>query len=219
MSTTALCPYCRDTIGESVVWVRLCPSCSTPHHTACFEENGGCTVFGCSAAPPAEPKLSIETPDLHSSQPAPSIAVEAGIPLGFVKLPPNLHWGWVLAIEALTRGSFQLVWGLIQANWARKLSGKNTPMVLSTIHTASMLLGAVAMALDEGGIGGLLIFVAIICRIASVFSIRHAMEDYYNSVENIGLSMGGGMTFFFGVIYIQYHINRIARWKNTGVLS
>jgi hypothetical protein len=45
------------------------------------------------------------------------------------------------------------------------------------------------------------------------------MEEYYNTVENIGLSLSGGMTFFFNVIYFQYHINRIARWKKTGVLS
>lgn len=40
------------------------------------------------------------------------------------------------------------------------------------------------------------------------------MEEYYNSVENIGLSMSGLMIFFFGEIYIQFHINRIARGKN-----
>ena len=38
-------------------------------------------------------------------------------------------------------------------------------------------------------------------------------------VEDIGLSLSGAMIFFFNVIYIQYHINRIARWKKTGVLS
>jgi hypothetical protein len=51
------------------------------------------------------------------------------------------------------------------------------------------------------------------------FKIRDAMEEYYNTVEDISLSMSGVMIFFFGVIYIQYHINRIARWKKTGVLS
>jgi hypothetical protein len=27
------------------------------------------------------------------------------------------------------------------------------------------------------------------------------------------------MTFFFSTIYFQYHINRIAKWKQTGILS
>lgn len=28
-----------------------------------------------------------------------------------------------------------------------------------------------------------------------------------------------GMTFFFSAVYLQYHINRIARWKKTGELQ
>jgi len=27
------------------------------------------------------------------------------------------------------------------------------------------------------------------------------------------------MTFFFSTVYIQYHINSIARWKKTGILK
>jgi len=33
------------------------------------------------------------------------------------------------------------------------------------------------------------------------------------------LQMSGAMTFFFSTAYIQCHINRIARWKKTGVLK
>jgi hypothetical protein len=70
MSAEALCPYCRVAVAESEGSVVICTGCRTPHHADCFEENVGCTVFGCTAAPPAEPKLSIETPDLHSSLPS-----------------------------------------------------------------------------------------------------------------------------------------------------
>jgi hypothetical protein len=45
------------------------------------------------------------------------------------------------------------------------------------------------------------------------------MEEYYNSRENIALTLSGVMTFFFSSIYLQYHVNRIARWKKTGILS
>jgi hypothetical protein len=45
------------------------------------------------------------------------------------------------------------------------------------------------------------------------------MEEYYTSTENIGLTLSSPMTFFFSTLYIQYHINRLARWKKTGVLS
>ena len=55
--------------------------------------------------------------------------------------------------------------------------------------------------------------------IVANFKIKYAMEEYYNTVEDISLSMSGVMIFFFNQIYIQYHINRIARWKQTGILS
>ena len=157
---------------------------------------------------------------------APSLSGEAENVQEIVPLPPNLHWGWVLGLDVITRSLFNIIWALVQANWARKLSRKNTPMVLIAMYPAGIISGIVATAVgtasDQSGLGALgsvLIFAGLICMIAGVFSIRNAMESYYNNVENIGLSLGGGMTFFFGVIYLQYHINRIARWKKTGVLS
>jgi TM2 domain-containing membrane protein YozV len=64
---SAACPYCRAPIEQNEAQTVLCPGCGTPHHADCFEENGGCTIFGCSAAPAAEPKLSIAAPDLNAA--------------------------------------------------------------------------------------------------------------------------------------------------------
>jgi len=63
--SAAVCPYCRAVVEPESAQAVHCPGCGTPHHTDCFEENGGCTIFGCSAAPPTEPKLSIGSPDLY----------------------------------------------------------------------------------------------------------------------------------------------------------
>lgn len=70
MSGSAVCPYCRTAVEETEGNTLLCSGCGTPHHSDCFEENGGCTVFGCTAAPPAEPKLSIGATDLQAQQTA-----------------------------------------------------------------------------------------------------------------------------------------------------
>lgn len=42
-----ICPYCKTEIkeGEDVI---ACPACGIPHHRGCWEENNGCTTFGCS---------------------------------------------------------------------------------------------------------------------------------------------------------------------------
>ena len=43
------CPYDGEVgfIEEATV----CPSCNTPHHAECWEENGGCTTYGCKNSP------------------------------------------------------------------------------------------------------------------------------------------------------------------------
>lgn len=41
------CPYCRFPIkpGDQIV---VCPACQVPHHADCWEENQGCTTYGCT---------------------------------------------------------------------------------------------------------------------------------------------------------------------------
>lgn len=52
-----VCPYCRESITE--VNRTVCPACQTPHHEDCWQENRGCTVFGCEQAPAEEPKIAV----------------------------------------------------------------------------------------------------------------------------------------------------------------
>ena len=71
--TATLCPYCQGPISDSEEST-VCSGCETPHHKDCYEENNGCTVFGCQCAPPEEPKLSISTPDLMNASTATAAA-------------------------------------------------------------------------------------------------------------------------------------------------
>jgi GYF domain 2 len=138
-----------------------------------------------------------------------------------VALPPNLHWAIVLLLGVFTRQLFNMVWALVQANWARKLSGDNKALVLVAMYPAGMITGILTMALarNMAPLGGLFILGGAIIYLFGVFSIKAAMEEYYTSRENIGLQLSGAMTFFFSTVYLQYHINSIARWKKTGVLK
>ena len=42
-----ICPFCKTEIKEGDS-VKVCPACGIPHHESCWEENHGCTTFGCS---------------------------------------------------------------------------------------------------------------------------------------------------------------------------
>ena len=137
-----------------------------------------------------------------------------------IELPPNLHWSIVLILGLITRQLFNLVWALLQGNWARKLSGDNKPLVLVAMYPAAMVADSLTIILFQIRLlGNLLIIAGAIIYLVGVFSIKAAMEEYYNSTENIGLQMSGAMTFFFSTVYIQYQINSIARWKKTGVFK
>jgi TM2 domain-containing membrane protein YozV len=81
--TSAVCPYCRSEVdpdaGESSL---ICEGCGTPHHRECFEENNGCTLFGCSLAPPDDPKVQVTTGEVAYSTDAFS-AYAVSAPTGF----------------------------------------------------------------------------------------------------------------------------------------
>lgn len=42
-----ICPFCKTEITEADA-VKVCTACGIPHHEGCWEENKGCTTFGCS---------------------------------------------------------------------------------------------------------------------------------------------------------------------------
>jgi len=44
----------------------FCTACGMPHHEDCYQENGGCTVFGCPRAPADDPKLQVSYSDLNA---------------------------------------------------------------------------------------------------------------------------------------------------------
>jgi hypothetical protein len=157
-----------------------------------------------------------------------NIAVPAGAAFGATQAgpsatlnpPPNLHWGVLLAIGILTCQIFTVIWLFVQAAWVRKVRPNNRAVFYLIGYLVMFFLAGfieaegeptpVTIVLQLGGI--VLYFVA-------VFSMRRDLEDYYNTEENIGLSLSGVMTFFFAPYYFQYHFNRVNRWKQTGVLQ
>ena len=84
------CPYCR-TAFEADDAIVACSGCQTKHHADCLQENGGCTVFGCSQAPAEEPKISVSDRDLVSgapTQPPPSAPAYSFLNLSEPTPPP-----------------------------------------------------------------------------------------------------------------------------------
>jgi hypothetical protein len=138
--------------------------------------------------------------------------------------PPNLHWGLVLLFSLLSCGLFSAAWNLVQAAWMKKVAPQSTALyyyvagicVLAAIFFASF---EAAYTHSSHSVFRAMNLVYAILTLIGRFSLRSSLEQHYNSVEPMGLSLGVVMTFFFGDIYFQYHINNIMRRKYAGRLG
>ncbi len=60
-SASTTCPICQTLIGADEA-VRNCPECQQVHHKECWEEMGGCSTYGCPAAPANEKEAPAARP-------------------------------------------------------------------------------------------------------------------------------------------------------------
>ena len=126
--TATLCPYCQGPISDSEESI-VCTGCETPHHKDCYEENNGCTVFGCKCAPPEEPKLSISTPDLMNAgmataaAPALSTIAAPAMPPAAPPPPP----GRAMTTEELQQIAYRVVPSIFS-------SYEDTPAIVATLE-------------------------------------------------------------------------------------
>ena len=72
-----ICPFCKTEITEADA-VKVCPACDIPHHEGCWNENHGCTTFGCSQQNSVTQQV---TPEPQPTAPT-SICSNCGAPLG-----------------------------------------------------------------------------------------------------------------------------------------
>jgi hypothetical protein len=143
---------------------------------------------------------------------------------------PNLSWGLVLLFALFTCSLFMFVWNLILAAWLRRVQPNSralfyyaTATVLGVlqvvfgthaqthVHVGSMWTGSYYHVHPGSSLLG---FATWIVRLIARFNMRSELEQHFNGPEPVGLSLSGVMTFFFGGLYFQYHLNRINELKH-----
>jgi hypothetical protein len=109
----------------------------------------------------------------------------------------------------------------------KKLDPASKAIPFLVLSALAMLVQVVlyfvmAGASSSGGVAALSVMlmlsnlVIVVLFILAVFGMRKSLLHHYNTVEPIGLKLGGAMTFFFSIFYFQYHFARIANLKGTG---
>lgn len=191
---------------------------------------------GAAAAPAYAYTPQVAQPQVpqQPAMQAPVMAQPAGAQYAVAMpiVPPSLHWGLVLVLGIFT-GVFTIIWAFIQASFARKIDAHSKALtfyilwIVGTFVMIVLWIAGLAVQQMQGsdagvalmGLGALIYLVSVVFFIIGAFDIRRSMLTYYNSVEPINLRLSGVMTFFFNTLYLQYHMTRIANWKQTGILT
>jgi hypothetical protein len=145
-------------------------------------------------------------------------------------IPPHLPWGLVLFLSVITIGFFFWIWFFVQASYARKLNRDSGPTILLALSVIFEIGRRVSDAVFSssadpdfrvvlGAVEFVFFMLLLVASYNALFRMRRALEEHYNQVEPIYLRLSAPMTFFFGIFYLQHHLTRIARWKQTGYLA
>jgi len=143
--------------------------------------------------------------------------------------PPNLHWGLLLLLSIVTCSLFAMIWSIVESAWMNRVVPASRQLALGIAVVAGNVLvegmkdhrnwnyhqGWSVYAQHDHPLTSFLGLCVFILLIYARFNMRNAMEQYYNTVEPIRLRLSGVMTFFFGGLYFQYHMNRINEMKRT----
>ncbi|MBL0158624.1 MAG: hypothetical protein IPP47_16190 [Bryobacterales bacterium] len=125
-----------------------------------------------------------------------------------------------MLLSIVTCYLFAMVWMFVEATYARKLRTSSNPLLFYGLGVPlAFLAGFMSVSPALRGLSSLIQLAGGVLIICGHFSLKNALEEHYNHVEPINLHLSGVMTFFFNVIYFQYHLSRIRNWKMTGVLS
>lgn len=174
--------------------------------------------------------------------PAPPVYAAPVAPAaGTGPVPPGMHWAVVMVLAGLTLGLFAIIWAFVEASFIKKISPRRNGrgLLFAILLINVIYLGAFFLAYYDyhGGhgywnrlsniepeivmpsMGYLLAPVLWILGIVAIFRMRRGLLNYYNSTEPIQLRLGAFMTFFFSIYYFPHHLQRIAKWKQTGQLA
>jgi hypothetical protein len=172
-------------------------------------------------------EASVPPPQAPYAPVQPAYAAPAYPAVG--EAPPNMNWVLVLVLSFFTCSIFMFVWNLILAAWVNRIAPASKVLILYIAVTVGWLVlsiagkhynvhyGSYAHAQfhAESASFSLLWIAWWVLKLFARFTMRNELERYYNTVEPIGLRLSGVMTFFFGGLYFQYHLNRITEMKRA----
>ena len=205
----------------------------------------GTQAVGTQAGPveaAATPLAAFSTPGYAdpSAYADPAYAAPAYNPSALAASPypdaPNLHWGLYWLFSWITCTLFSKVMTLVQSAWLKRVQPNSMALVTYAAQYGVLLLSIVARsithtiirgniysggnymnfaAMHQNPVVSLLNLLYFIMIFVARFVMRGSLLEHFNTAEPVGLRLSPVMTFFFGGIYFQYHLNKINAIKQA----
>ena len=229
--------FCANCGTRNPDTARFCGNCGTAVKAIALAEGPANTSPPAATArphvePPAAARAQGNSMQTPFTPPPPGSPIQstpqAAALTSAYPVPPNMHWLIVLILSAFTYGLGGLVWSLKQAFFVKKLDPDSKGVLYLCLAAVAMVVQValyfVLISSSPTGFSALWMVsltnvVIIVFGLMGIFGMRKSLLHHYNTVEPIGLRLGGIMTFFFSILYFQYHFSRIANWKKTGTLK
>lgn len=152
---------------------------------------------------------------------------------------PNLHWGLYTLFAWITCTLFSKVFTVVQAAWLRSVQPNSKALMSYGVQYGILILSMVVRAAThslatvvindsvsasdvfsryyahQNPVVSLLNLLYFVMIFVSRFVMSASLEEHFNTVEPVGLRLNPVLTFFFGGIYFQYHLNRINAMKKA----
>ena len=132
--------------------------------------------------------------------------------------PPSLHWSVVLVLYIATIGLFGLIWAFVQAGFARKADPESKAMIYLAITVALEVVNVV-LTVQQSSVAGIVGLGGGIFFLIAMYSIRDSIDLFYIQVVGTREGLSGILVFFFGPIYLQYHLCRLAKMQRYAQLG
>jgi hypothetical protein len=153
-----------------------------------------------------------------------------------IKIPRvlGIAWWWLIVACAAEGGvryyfhwhrfesvNIMEIWLFAQALWLKRAMPQSR--AIYWLAAGTLLSFGLNLAERMTGIpnwlDGTIGLASFVMEVTGIFACMWAMERYFNETEPVGLKLSGLMTFFFNVLYFQYHFHDIYRDKHADQLS
>ena len=132
-----ICPFCKSKILESES-EKSCPACGIPHHESCWDENKGCTTFGCS-------EQHIEPKGSNIS----AVCANCGAPLGDGQVfCPKCGHKAGLAVDAGVSAAINQFNSTVEK---KSKKSKAVPIAIVIIAVVALVIGFVTNSIAQSG--------------------------------------------------------------------